>query len=42
MSGPDWLTGGAYGVEASVFALVIWSLAAAILLRRARTSPKTA
>lgn len=41
MSGADWLTGGAYGVEASVFALVTWSVAAFVLLRRTRTSSAT-
>jgi uncharacterized protein len=35
MNGPEWLTGGSYGVEASVAALLAWSLAAALLLRRA-------
>ena len=35
MSGPDWLSGGAYGVEASATALLVWALAAALLLRRA-------
>jgi len=35
MSGPDWLSGGAYGIEASAMALLVWSVAAALLLRRA-------
>ena len=35
MSGPEWLSGGAYGVEASAIALLVWVVAAAILLRRA-------
>ena len=35
MSGPDWLSGGAYGVEASAMALLVWAVAAALLLRRA-------
>lgn len=35
LSGPEWLTGGAYGLEASVLTLVLWSLAAALLLRHA-------
>ena len=35
MSGPEWLSGGAYGVEASAMALLVWVVAAAILLRRA-------
>lgn len=35
MSGPGWLSGGAYGVEASIMALFAWAVAAALLLRRA-------
>jgi uncharacterized membrane protein len=35
LSGPEWLSGGAYGVEASTMALVVWVAAGAILLRRA-------
>ena len=35
MSGPDWLSGGAYGVEASATALLVWAVAAMLLLRRA-------
>ncbi|MBL0142914.1 MAG: CPBP family intramembrane metalloprotease [Betaproteobacteria bacterium] len=35
MSGPAWLSGGAYGVEASASALLVWSLASALLLHRA-------
>jgi membrane protease YdiL (CAAX protease family) len=35
MPGPEWLTGGAYGVEASAVTLVVWSAAAVFLLRRA-------
>jgi hypothetical protein len=34
MPGPEWLTGGAYGVEASAVTLVVWSAAAVFLLRR--------
>jgi uncharacterized protein len=34
MSGPEWLSGGAYGIEASAMALLVWALAAALLLRR--------
>jgi hypothetical protein len=37
MSGPEWLSGGAYGVEALATALLVWALAAALLLRRAHT-----
>jgi uncharacterized protein len=37
MSGPEWLSGGAYGVEASATALLVWALAAALLLRRTHT-----
>jgi hypothetical protein len=36
MQGPDWLTGGSYGMEASVVTLVVWSAAAFLLLRRVR------
>ena len=35
MSGPDWLSGGAYGIEASATALLVWAVAAALLLHRA-------
>ena len=35
MNGPAWLSGGAYGVEASAAALLVWAVAAALLLRRA-------
>lgn len=34
MPGPDWLSGGAYGVEASAATLLIWAAAALLLLRR--------
>jgi len=34
MSGLEWLSGGTYGVEASGVALVVWTVAAALLLRR--------
>ena len=37
MNGPEWLSGGAYGVEASATALLVWAVAAALLLRRAYT-----
>ena len=32
--GPEWLTGGDYGVEASIITLVVWTVAAILLLRR--------
>lgn len=35
MSGPEWLAGGAYGVEASVVTLLAWSAASVWALRRA-------
>ena len=35
MSGPSWLSGGAYGVEASAAALLVWAVAAVLMLRRA-------
>jgi hypothetical protein len=35
MTGPEWLSGGAYGVEASAAALLAWAAAAAGLLLRA-------
>ena len=40
MRGPEWLSGGAYGVEASAVALLVWAVAAALLLRRAHTRGK--
>ncbi len=40
MSGPDWVSGGAYGVEASAVALTVGSVAAALLLRRAQARGK--
>jgi len=36
MSGPEWLSGGAYGVEGSLAALVVWGVAAAWMLRSAK------
>jgi len=36
MSGPEWLSGGAYGVEGSLAALVVWGIAAAWMLRSAK------
>lgn len=35
-SGPDWLSGGEYGVEGSVVTLVVWGVAAIVLLTVAR------
>ena len=40
MSGPDWLSGGAYGIEASATALLVWTVASVLLLRRAHTRGK--
>ena len=37
MSGPAWLSGGVYGVEASASALLVWAVASALLLHRARS-----
>jgi len=37
MTGPEWLSGGAYGVEASATALIVWVAAATLLLRRVHT-----
>lgn len=37
VSGPDWLTGGKYGLEASVFTMIVLATMAAYLLRRAWT-----
>jgi hypothetical protein len=34
--GPDWLTGGAFGVEASIVTPVVISIAAVVLILRAR------
>lgn len=34
--GPEWLSGGAYGVEGSVVTLVVWGVAAIVLLSMAR------
>ncbi|WP_035375270.1 CPBP family intramembrane glutamic endopeptidase [Pseudoduganella violaceinigra] len=33
LSGPEWLSGGAYGVEGSLATLVVWGIAAALMLR---------
>jgi len=35
MPGPDWLSGGHYGVEASAATLLVWAAAPLLLLRRA-------
>ncbi len=40
MSGPEWLSGGAYGVEASAMALLVWVVAGALLLRLAHLRGK--
>jgi membrane protease YdiL (CAAX protease family) len=37
MPGPEWLSGGHYGVEASAATLIVWAAATLILLRRARS-----
>jgi membrane protease YdiL (CAAX protease family) len=34
MSGPEWLTGGGYGVEASVVTLFVWGAVAILMLRQ--------
>jgi membrane protease YdiL (CAAX protease family) len=36
MSGPEWLTGGAFGVEASAIAIVVVSIAAAFFIKTAK------
>jgi membrane protease YdiL (CAAX protease family) len=36
LSGPDWLTGGAFGVEGSVLSLLVTAAATVVLLMRAR------
>ena len=35
LSGPEWLTGGAYGLEGSAISFIVMALATALLLRRA-------
>ncbi|XXF74902.1 hypothetical protein P2318_17665 [Myxococcaceae bacterium GXIMD 01537] len=35
-SGPEWLSGGPYGVEASVVTLAVWTAASVFLLMLAR------
>ncbi|NYE61764.1 hypothetical protein FHW58_002971 [Duganella sp. 1224] len=34
LPGPEWLTGGAYGVEASVLTLLVWAVATVLVLRQ--------
>lgn len=36
VSGPEWLTGGAYGIEGSMVTLVAWSVAGVMLMTIAR------
>ncbi|MYN39667.1 CPBP family intramembrane metalloprotease [Duganella sp. FT109W] len=36
LPGPEWLTGGAYGVEASVLTLLVWGIATVLMLKRAQ------
>jgi len=38
-AGPEWLSGGAYGVEGSVVTLLAWSAAAVVLFRVASQRP---
>ncbi|HSC62899.1 MAG TPA: CPBP family intramembrane glutamic endopeptidase [Caldimonas sp.] len=38
LNGSEWLTGGAYGIEASAMALLVWAAASLLLLRRAHPS----
>ncbi|MEO8309728.1 MAG: CPBP family intramembrane glutamic endopeptidase [Caldimonas sp.] len=38
LHGPEWLTGGAYGIEASAMALLVWAAAGVLLLRLAHPS----
>ena len=38
LNGPEWLTGGAYGIEASAVALLVWTVAGLLLLRLAHSS----
>lgn len=37
LTGPTWLTGGSYGLEGSVFALLVLALVAGLLLQRAKS-----
>jgi membrane protease YdiL (CAAX protease family) len=34
LPGPEWLTGGAYGVEASLLTLLVWAVATVLMLRQ--------
>lgn len=36
LTGPEWLTGGAYGLEGSAITFIVMGLATVVLLRRAR------
>ena len=38
LNGPEWLSGGAYGIEASAMALLVWAAAGVLLLRLAHPS----
>jgi membrane protease YdiL (CAAX protease family) len=40
LSGPAWLTGGGFGVEAGLVAAVAWAIAGALVLARARRKPR--
>ena len=37
LSGPDWISGGAYGIEASAITLAVLAFASALVLKKART-----
>ncbi len=39
MSGPEWLSGGPYGVEGSLATLLVWGIAAAWMLQRQAKRP---
>jgi membrane protease YdiL (CAAX protease family) len=40
MTGPEWLSGGAYGVEGSLITLLAWGAAAALMLRVRSKRPR--
>ena len=42
LPGPEWLTGGAYGVEGSVLTLLAWTVATILLLKTRSTAPHLA